>query len=349
MTDTGTDQSNRKIVLAARPTGTPDDSTMQLQEEAIPQPAKGQMLVRNHYLSLDPYMRGMMSERNSYAEPIPLGGTMVGATIAEVLESQLDGYAPGDWVMTYGGWQDYALSDGTMTFKLDPAMKNKSWALGILGMPGLTAWSGLREIGKPKPGETLVVAAALGPVGSAVGQFAKRMGLRVVGVAGGAEKCRIAVEELGFDACIDHRADDFEEQLAAAVPDGIDIYFENVGGRVFRAVVPLLNQRARVPLCGNIVTYNNPDQPNPDLPDYTDVIMAKFQQFRVLAQGFLVSDYMDLWPEFHAEVMPWIEAGEIHYVEDISDGLEAAPQGLRDVLSGANIGKKVIKLTDAPA
>ncbi|ODT18800.1 MAG: NADP-dependent oxidoreductase [Kaistia sp. SCN 65-12] len=345
MNDVVTPTTNRKIILAARPTGMPNEETLKLETAPIGKPGKGQMLVRSHYLSLDPYMRGMMSDRDSYAEPIPLGGTMVGGTVAEVVESQLDGYATGDWVMTYGGWQDYAISDGSMTFGLDPAMENKSWALGILGMPGLTAWAGLREIGKPKPGETLVVAAAVGPVGSAVGQFAKKMGLRVVGVAGGAEKCRIAVKELGFDACIDHRAPDFEAQLKAAVPDGIDIYFENVGGRVFRAVVPLLNERARIPLCGNIVTYNNPDQPTEGLPDHTDIIMAKFQQYRVLAQGFLVSDYLHLWSDFHAEVAPWLTSGEVRYVEDISNGLEAAPQGLRDVLSGANIGKKVIRLT----
>lgn len=336
---------NRRIVLNARPSGMPDDSTMRLEQVAVTKPREGEMLVRNHYLSIDPYMRGMMSERDSYIDPIPLGGVMMGGTVAEVLESRLDGYAAGDWVVTYGGWQDYAISDGTMTFKLDPAMKNKSWALGILGMPGLTAWVGLREIGKPKAGETLVVAAAVGPVGSAVGQFAKRMGLRVVGVAGGPEKCRIAVEKLGFDACIDHRAADFEEQLKAAVPNGIDIYFENVGGRVFRAVVPLLNQRARIPLCGNIVTYNNADQPTEGVADRTDITMARFQQYRTRLEGFLVSDYMHLWPQFHAEVLPWIEAGEITYIEDMSTGLQMAPQGLRDVLSGANMGKKVIHLT----
>ena len=346
MNNPSNDISNRRIVLKARPTGMPDDSTMSLETTSVPPPGEGQMLVRNHYLSLDPYMRGMMSDRDSYAEPIPLGGVMVGATVAEVIESHLAGYRPGDWVVTYGGWQDYAISTGAMTLKLAAAMKNKSWALGILGMPGLTAWAGLREIGKPKAGETLVVAAAVGPVGSAVGQFAKRMGLRTVGVAGGSEKCRIAVEELGFDACLDHRAPDFEAQLKATVPDGIDIYFENVGGRVFRAVVPLLNQRARIPLCGNIVTYNNPDQPTEGVADRTDITMARFQQYRVLIQGFLVSDYMHLWQAFHDEVVPWIEAGEIRYVEDMSIGLEMAPQGLRDVLSGANIGKKVIRLVE---
>ena len=179
-----------------------------------------------------------------------------------------------------------------------------------------------------------------------VGQLAKKQGLRVVGVAGGPEKCRIAIEEFGFDACIDHRAPDFEAQLKAAVPDGIDIYFENVGGRVFRAVVPLLNQRARIPLCGNIVTYDNPDQPTEGLPDHTDIIMAKFQQYRVLAQGFLVSDYMHLWQQFQHEVGPLVASGEIRYLEDLGAGLEKAPQALIDVIAGRNLGKKVIRLRD---
>ncbi|MGL4281475.1 MAG: zinc-binding dehydrogenase, partial [Albidovulum sp.] len=251
----------------------------------------------------------------------------------------------GDWLLTYGGWQEHAISDGTYTFPLNPALKQKSLALGILGMPGLTGWAGLMEIGKPKAGETLVVAAATGPVGSAVGQIAKRLGLRVVGVAGGPEKCRIAVEKMGFDACLDHRAPDFEAQLKAAVPNGIDIYFENVGGRVFRAVVPLLNEKARIPLCGAIVTYNKPEVPTKGLDDHSDIIMARLQRYRVLVQGFLAGDYFHLWDKFQEEVGGWVAAGEIATLEDVSEGLEAAPQGLRDVLSGKSLGKKVIKFT----
>lgn len=337
--------TNRKFVLNARPVGEPKDTDFRLEVEEIAAPKSGEMLVRNHFLSLDPYMRGMMADRDSYAEPIAIGGTMVGVTIGEVIASSKDGFKPGDWVVTGGGWQDFSLTDGSFAFPLDPAMKHKSLALGILGLPGLTGWAGLREIGKPKAGETLVVAAATGPVGSAVGQFAKRLGLRVVGVAGGPEKCRIAVEKMGFDACLDHRAPDFEAQLKAAVPNGIDIYFENVGGRVFRAVVPLLNEKARIPLCGNVVTYNNPDVPTEGLADHSDIIMARLQQYRVLVQGFLVSDYLHLWPEFQKEVGAWVAAGEIATLEDVSAGLEAAPQGLRDVLSGASLGKKVIRLT----
>lgn len=337
--------TNRKIVLNSRPVGEPSDANFRLEVEELGAPKEGEILVKNHYLSLDPYMRGMMTDRDSYAEPIAIGGTMVGMTVGEVVASRRDGFKAGDWVVTFGGWQDYSISDGTYTFPVDPAMKNKSLALGILGIPGLTGWAGLMEIGKPKAGETLVVAAATGPVGSAVGQIAKRLGLYVVGVAGGPEKCRIAVEKMGFDVCLDHRAPDFEAQLKAAVPNGIDIYFENVGGRVFRAVVPLLNEKARIPLCGNIVTYNNPDVPTKGLDDHSDIIMARFQQYRILVQGFLASDYMHLWDQFQTEVGAWVAAGEIATLEDLSVGLESAPQGLRDVLSGASIGKKIIQIT----
>jgi NADPH-dependent curcumin reductase len=337
--------TNRKYVLNSRPVGEPSEANFRLEVEELGAPKAGEMLVKNHYLSLDPYMRGMMTDRDSYAEPIAIGGTMVGMTVSEVVESRLEGFKAGDWVVTGGGWQENAIVGDAMTFRIDPALKQKSLALGILGMPGLTGWAGLMEIGKPKAGETLVVAAATGPVGSAVGQIAKRLGLRVVGVAGGPEKCRIAVEKMGFDICLDHRAPDFEAQLKAAVPNGIDIYFENVGGRVFRAVVPLLNEKARIPLCGNIVTYNNPDVPTKGLDDHSDIIMARFQQYRVLIQGFLAPDYFHLWDRFQKEVGAWVAAGEIATLEDVSVGLEAAPQGLRDVLSGASLGKKVIKPT----
>lgn len=337
---------NRRVVLSARPVGAAKETDFRLETAGIGQPEYGQILVRNHYLSLDPYMRGMMSDRDSYVEPIGIGAPMAGLTVGQVVASQIGSFADGDWVVTNGLWQDYALVGAETTWKLDPAMERKSLALGVLGMPGLTAWAGLTRIGQPKAGETLVVAAATGPVGSVVGQLAKKMGLYVVGVAGGPEKCRVAVREFGFDACLDHRTPDFEQQLRKAVPKGIDIYFENVGGRVFRAVVPLLNQRARIPLCGNIVTYDNPDQPNDALPDHSDVIMARFQQYRVLVQGFLASDYFHLWDEFQREVGPWVDSGDIRYLEDMSEGLEHAPRGLMQVISGRNFGKKVVKLRD---
>jgi len=340
-----TSTTNRKIVLNSRPKGEPQLSDFRLELEETGAPKAGQMLVRNHFLSLDPYMRGMMSDRDSYVEPIAIGGTMSGMTIAEVVASRIDRFKAGDWVVVNAGWEEYSLTDDSIAFPLDPAIDRKSLALGILGMPGLTAWAGLMQIGKPKAGETLVVAAATGPVGSAVGQIAKKLGLRVVGIAGGPEKCRIAVEKMGFDACVDHRAPDFAAQLKAAVPDGIDIYFENVGGHVFKAVVPLMNQRGRIPLCGNIVTYNNPDAPTEGLGDYTDIIILRLQQHRVTLQGFLAMDYFHLWDQFQKEVGAWVRAGDIVALEDVSEGLESAPQGLRDVLKGANKGKKVIKLT----
>jgi NADPH-dependent curcumin reductase CurA len=326
----------------SRRVGAARETDFRLETVKVTPPETGQMLVRNDYLSLDPYMRGMMSDRDSYVPPLAIGETMAGATVGQIVESRAEGFAPGDWVVTAGRRQDYAVVDGTMTWKLDPAMPHKSLALGVLGIPGLAAWAGLMQIGKPKAGETLMVAAATGPVGSVVGHLARKLGLRVVGVAGGPEKCRIAVEKLGFDACIDHRAPDFEAELRKAVPNGIDIYFENVGGRVFRAVVPLLNQQARIPLSGNIVTYDNPDRPNEALPDHTDMIMARLQQYRVLIQGFLVSDYFQLWDAFQREVGPLVAAGDIRYFEDMDEGLEAAPKAMIDVISGRNMGKKVV-------
>lgn len=241
---------NRRLVLAERPKGEPTASTLRLETAEIPAPKKGQMLLRTEFLSLDPYMRGRMSDAPSYAAPVEIGGVMVGGTVAQVVQSERDGFAKGDWVVSFNGWQDYALSDGTGVMPLGRNPQNPSWALGVLGMPGFTAWAGLTKIGQPKAGETLVVAAATGPVGATVGQIGKILGCHVVGVAGGPEKCAYAVETLGFDACIDHKADDFAQQLVAATPKGIDVYFENVGGKVFDAVIGQLNPGARVPVCG---------------------------------------------------------------------------------------------------
>ena len=335
---------NRRFVLNERPKGEPDENTFRLETVEVPEPKSGEMLVRNHYLSLDPYMRGMLSDRESYVDPVALGATMVGGTVSQIIESKNSAFKPGDWVVTGGGWQDYAISDGNMTFPLDEDMPNKSRALGVLGMPGFTAWAGLTQIGKPKAGETLVVAAATGPVGASVGQIAKILGLRAVGIAGGPQKCRHAIETLGFDACIDHRANDFAEQLATAVPDGIDIYFENVGGRVFDAVLPLLNPCARIPLCGNIVTYNDPDA-LAEGGDRTHIVMARFQQFRITIRGFIIfADFGHLYPDFIAQVQPWVETGRLHYLEHMSDGLENAPEALNEVLRGENFGKRVIRI-----
>ncbi|MBU3029871.1 NADP-dependent oxidoreductase [Paracoccus marinaquae] len=336
---------NRRFVLNRRPQGEPDEQTFRLETGPVPVPGEGEFLVRNHYLSLDPYMRGRLSDRKSYAAPVGIGETMVGGTVGRVVSSRHPDHAEGDWVVTVGGWQDYAISNGALTFPLAADMPNKSWALGVLGMPGFTAWAGLTQIGQPKAGETLVVAAATGPVGAMVGQLAKHCGLRVVGVAGGPEKCRHAVEVQGFDACIDHRAADFAQKLAQAVPEGIDIYFENVGGKVFDAVMPLLNSGARIPLCGTVATYNSPDLADEGRADRTGLVMARFLQQRIVLRGFIVfDDFGHLYPDFMREVAPLVAAGRIVYTEDMTDGLENAPRALNQVLRGENFGKKVIRI-----
>jgi len=245
-----TNNINRKIVLANRPQGLPDDKTLRLEEAPVPEPDSSQMLLRTHYLSLDPYMRGRMNDAKSYAEPVKIGEVMTGQVVAEVVSSNVDQFKKGDWVLHGSGWQDYAVSDGTEVLNLGQSPSNPTWALGILGMPGYTAYAGLLKIGEPKAGETVVVAAASGPVGATVGQIAKLTGCRVVGIAGGDAKCEHVVNRLGFDACIDHKSKNFADELKAACPDGIDVYFENVGGKVLYAVLPLLNAFARVPVCG---------------------------------------------------------------------------------------------------
>lgn len=332
---------NRRLVLAERPQGEPTQKTLQLDEVAIPSAGDQQMLLRTEYLSLDPYMRGRMSDAPSYAEPVQLGEVMIGATVAQVVSSNLKNFAVGDWVLSFNGWQDYALSDGSGVTNLGSKPAHPSWALGILGMPGFTAWAGLTQIGKPKAGETLVVAAATGPVGATVGQIGKLLGCRVVGVAGGEEKCRYAVEELGFDACLDHKAADFAEQLAQATPAGIDIYYENVGGKVLDAVLPLLNANARVPVCGLVSQYNATQLP--EGPDRMNWLMGLILRKKITMQGFIIfDDFGHLYPEFAKEMTQWIEKGEIKYREEIISGLEKAPEAFIGLLKGENFGKRVI-------
>lgn len=334
---------NRQWVLAERPKGEPDDRTLRLVTGDVPTPGKGQMLLRNEYLSLDPYMRGRMSDAPSYTPPVDLGAVMVGGTVAEVVESDLDAFAPGDMVVAFGGWQDYALSDGTGVINLGRNPKNPSWALGVLGMPGLTAWAGLTEIGRPKAGETLVVAAASGPVGATVGQVAKILGCRVVGIAGGAKKCAHVVDTLGFDECIDHRAGGFPDALKKAVPNGIDIYFENVGGAVLDAVLPLLNPKARIPVCGLVSIYNATSLP--DGPDRINYLMGMILRKRMTLQGFIVfNDFGHLYPKFASQMATWVEAGKVRYLEEIIEGLEQAPAALIGLLKGDSFGKRVIHL-----
>ncbi len=335
---------NLRIVLAERPAGLPDETTLRLEEAPVPQAGAGEMLLRTLYLSLDPYMRGRLNDAKSYAQPVRIGEVMTGQVVAEVVTSDVPGFAPGDKVLAGSGWQDYALSDGAGVMNLGPEPENPSWALGILGMPGYTAYAGLLKLGEPKPGETVVVAAASGPVGATVGQIARRLGCRVVGIAGGPEKCAHVTDTLGFDACIDHRAGDFAQQLAEACPDGIDVYFENVGGKVLYAVLPLLNPFARVPVCGVVSWYNLPGLP--DGPDHGPQIMGTILKMKVKMQGFIIFDSFppSTYEEFVRDMTAWLAEGTIHYKEHLVEGLETAPTALNDLLEGRNFGKMVVKV-----
>ena len=337
---------NRRLMLAARPKGEPTEQTLRMETAALPNPAPGQMLLRTEYLSLDPYMRGRMSDAPSYAAPVAVGAVMEGGTVAQVMVSHVDGFAAGDWVLSYNGWQDYALSDGKGVTSLGTDPAHPSWALGIMGMPGFTAWAGLTQIGVPKPGEVVCVAAATGPVGATVGQLAKLMGCHVVGIAGGAEKCSYAVKTLGFDACIDHKSAEFAQMLQTATPKGIDVYFENVGGAVFDAVLPLLNTGARIPLCGLVSQYNATEAPKG--PDRMSSLMGQVLRKRLTMRGFIIfQDFGHLYPEFAKVMGDWLAAGKIHYVEDMIEGLEAAPAAFIGMLRGENFGKRVIHVGPA--
>jgi NADPH-dependent curcumin reductase len=281
--------------------------------------------------------------RTSYAPPVAIDDVMVGGTVAQVVASQVAGFAAGDWVLSYNGWQDYALSDGKGVTPLGRAPAHPSWALGIMGMPGFTAWAGLKEIGKPMPGETIVVAAATGPVGATVGQIGKIMGCTVIGIAGGPEKCAYAIAELGFDACIDHKSGDLAAQLKTATPKGIDVYFESLGGAVLDAVLPQLNLRARIPVCGIISQYNATELPSG--PDRLNWLMGLILRKQITIRGFIIfDDFAPLFPAFAKEMAAWVETGRIKYREDIIDGLENAPRAFIGLLNGENFGKRVIRV-----
>ena len=339
-------EHNRRIVLAKRPQGAPVPENFRLENTPVPDPAEGQVLLRTEYLSLDPYMRGRMSDAPSYAEPVKVNEVMVGGTVCRVEASRHPDYKTGEWVLGYCGWQDYALSDGTGLTRLGQNPQNASYALGILGMPGFTAYMGLLDIGRPKPGETLVVAAATGPVGATVGQIGKLKGCRVVGVAGGSEKCNYAKEVLGFDVCLDHKSSDFAQQLGQACPKGIDIYFESVGGKVFDAALPLLNTKARIPVCGLISHYNATRLP--DGPDRLSLLMRTILVKRLKVQGFIIfDDYGHRYGEFSKDMSQWLSAGQIKYREHIVDGLESAPEAFIGMLVGQNFGKLVVRVNDA--
>ena len=327
---------NRQILLKSRPDGAPGLGNFELVQSPVPEPGDGEVLMRTRYLSLDPYMRGRMSAAKSYTKPVEVGESMVGGTVGEIVKSRNAKFAVGDIVTGFGGWQDYALSNGAGLRKLDPAAAPVTTALGVLGMPGMTAYAGLLEIGRPKPGETVAVAAASGAVGSVVGQIAKIKGCRAVGIAGGPEKCRYVVQELGFDACIDHRAADFARQLQVACPAGVDVYFENVGGAVQQAVWPLLNDFARIPVCGLIAQYNAAPMPGPD--------MFSVLRKRLTLRGFIVWDFAAKQADFLRDAGEWVRSGRLKYREDVVEGLENAPAAFLSLFRGKNFGKLLVKV-----
>lgn len=332
-----------RVVLAGRPSGWPTPENFRLEQFIPPPVPAGGLLLRVRYLSLDPYMRMRMDEHSAYAGSVGVGETMHGQAVAEVLRSEQPDYAEGDTVLAPAGWASHAVSDGTGLRKLDPALAPVTTGLGVLGMPGFTAYAGLMVIGKPKPGETVVVSSASGPVGSVVGQLARMAGCRAVGIAGGPDKCRYLREELGFDAAVDHRAPDFAEQLAAACPDGVDVYFENVGGAVWEAVLPLFNKFARVPLCGLIAQYNGAGQSaeGDRLAETLRVVLTKNMTLR----GFFNTEFVEeYYPEFLRVVSDGISDGRIKYRENVTEGLERAPEAFLGMLRGQNFGKALVKV-----
>lgn len=331
--------SNRRVLLNSRPQGEPTDANFAIDEASIPEPKDGEYLSRTIWLSLDPYMRGRMAEAKGYAANVNLGDPMVGGTVGQVVKSKNPRFKEGDYVVEYSGWQSYAVSNGVGVMKLDPAVAPLSTALSVLGMPGMTAWWGLMEIGKPKAGETVVVSAASGAVGSVVGQLAKLRGCRAVGIAGGKDKCDYVVNELGFDACVDYRAAaaNLYKELRTAAPKGIDVYFENVGGAVQEAVFPRLNDFGRMVMCGMVAEYNDAaPRPGPNL-------MAVVRK-RLRIEGFIVSDRWDRLGEYRAKAIPWIREGRLKYKEDIVDGLDKAPKAFIGLLEGKNFGKLLVRL-----
>jgi NADPH-dependent curcumin reductase CurA len=335
-------QTMRAITLARRPSGLPVPEDFALVERPLPAPGPGEVLIAASHLSLDPYMRGRMDDVKSYAEPVAIGGVMTGEGVGRVIASRADSVAEGDLVIGQTGWASYAVLRGDAVRVLDDGLP-PSTALGVLGMPGFTAWTGLRKYGLPKAGETLVVGAATGPVGSLVGQLAKTKGLRVIAVAGGAEKCALAVEQFGFDAAVDHRSHDNAEAmrgaLAEAAPEGVDIYWDNVAGRTLEAVLPLMNQGGRVPVCGTIAwTGGRAAESAASLPAAWRAILVK----RLSVQGFIIFDHYEDFPDFLADMTPRIASGAISFLEDVTQGLENMPAAFIGLLQGRNRGKAIV-------
>lgn len=341
-------QMMTRIALASRPTGAAVLENFSVKQAPLPKPAKGEFLVRTIWLSLDPYMRGRMNAAKSYAPPVEIGGTMTADCVGEVTQSNHPEYAVGDIVMGPIGWADHGLSDGSNIYKVDPSIAPISTALGVLGMPGLTAWVGLNDIAQATSGETIVVSAATGAVGSLVGQLAKAKGLRVIGVAGGAEKCRYAVAELGFDACLDHRAAPDAAMLATqiekAAPDGVEIYWENVGGKTLEAVLPNLKTHGRIALCGLISWYSGDVKDAMILPAAWGAILRQ----RLKVQGFIIYDHYHRRPEFLADVGPLVQQGKVTFRETVTEGLDNAPAAFLELLKGQNFGKQLVRVGADP-
>ena len=330
----------QRIVLASRPQGAVTPDNFRLETADIPELQDGQVLVRNHFLSLDPYMRGRMNDSKSYAEPQPLNEVMIGGTVGVVEASKNPSFAVGDSVVGMFGWQEVGISDGRGIQKVDTRHIPLSAYLGSVGMPGVTAWYGLNKIMHPKPGQTVAVSAASGAVGSVVGQLAKLKGCRAVGFAGGKDKCDYVVNELGFDACIDYKAakdpKDLYKMLKEATPDGIDAYFENVGGTILDAVLSRMNPFGRIAMCGMIAGYDGQPLPlqNPQL-----ILVS-----RLTIEGFIVSEHMDVWPEALRELGGFVAQGKLKFRESVADGLASAPEAFMGLLKGKNFGKQLVKL-----
>ncbi|HTH77243.1 MAG TPA: NADP-dependent oxidoreductase [Trinickia sp.] len=329
-------QINRRIFLASRPQGPISSDNFKLEAAPLAPLAEGQFRVRNLYLSIDPYMRGRMSDAKSYAQPQALGEVMLGGAVGEVVESKHSGFAAGDKVTGMFGWQEYAVSDGVGVRKVDDSIVPLTAYLGVAGMPGVTAWYGLNKIIAPRAGQTVVVSAASGAVGSVVGQLAKLAGCRAVGIAGGERKCRYVADELGFDACVDYKAGNLYRDLKAATPDGVDGYFENVGGEVLDATLARMNPFGRIAVCGMIAGYDG--QPVP--MKQPSIILT----MRLLVQGFIVTEHLDVWPEALGTLATLVAQKKLHYRESIVEGLEQAPEALMGLLQGKNFGKQIVKI-----
>ncbi|MGT2471045.1 NADP-dependent oxidoreductase [Paraburkholderia terrae] len=329
-------QINRQILLVSRPQGAASADNFKLVETPLAPLADGEVLVRNHYLSLDPYMRGRMSDAKSYATPQPLNEVMIGGTTGEVVESKNAAFKPGDKVVGMFGWQEFGTSDGKALRKIDDTHVPLSAYLGPVGMPGVTAWYGLNRIIAPKAGETVVVSAASGAVGSVVGQLAKQAGARAVGIAGGPDKCRYVIETLGFDACVDYKAGNLYQDLKAATPDGVDGCFENVGGEGLDATLARMNAHGRIALCGFIAGYDGAPMPL----KHPALLLTQ----RLLVQGFIVSEHMDVWPDALKELGTLVAQKKLQYRETVAQGLENAPEAFLGMLKGHNFGKQLVKL-----